>query len=330
MKVKISQLENLSKKALANYGYTKREAEAILEVLMYSQLRGGNQGLVKLIGKGIPKDKGAGKIKILRRTNLSALLDGNKNMGILAMKEAMEIVLNKAKKNGFGIVGTNNTYSSTGSIGYYAKEIAKKGYLGFAFSSSPPTVPPFGSYEPKYGTNPVAIGVPSEKGPVVLDMATAAIPYYGLIEAETAGRSIPNNTAYDSKGNLTTNPAKAMDGAILPFDRSYKGAGLAMMVEILAGILTGSSFAGIGEGKDWGNLIFVIDPKLLGTKQEFEKKVTQLIKGVKKSKKLPGVEEVLVPGERGDRLTKERLKKGEIEIEANLYQKLKKVANRII
>jgi LDH2 family malate/lactate/ureidoglycolate dehydrogenase len=145
-----------------------------------------------------------------------------------------------------------------------------------------------------------------------------------------AGRSIPEKTAYDSEGKLTTDPTRAMEGAILPFDRSYKGAGLAMIVEILAGVLTGSGFVGIGEEKGWGNLIFIIDPKLLGNKKEFQKKVNQLVENVKKSKKLPGIKEILVPGERGDRLSRENLKSGKIEIEDNLYQELKKVASRII
>lgn len=325
MKIKISELKNLAKNAILKYGYTQEETKTILEILMYAQLRDNNHGVVKLINKDFAKDKRAGKIKILKETKTSVLLDGNYNNGMVVMKKAMEIALKKVKVSDFAIVGTNNTYFSTGAIGYYVKEIARKGYIGFAFSSSPPTVCHYGSYEPKYGTNPLAIGIPTKTEPLVLDMATAVIPYYGLIEAKAAGRKIPKNLAYDRRGNLTTDPAKAMFGAILPFDRSYKGAGLAMMIEILAGALTGASFVGIGKG-DWGNLIIAINPGLLYDIKEFKKRVEELIKNVKNSKKLPGVKEILVPGEKGNRLTQERLKTGEIEIEENLYRELKKLA----
>ncbi len=83
-----------------------------------------------------------------------------------------------------------------------------------------------GSYEPLFGTNPLAIGIPSPDEPVVLDMATSAMAYFGLVQAKTAGVKIPRDEAYGASEKLITDPAKALDGAILPFDRNYKGAGL--------------------------------------------------------------------------------------------------------
>ncbi len=328
MKAKISQLSALARKALTKYGYNKIEQLIILDVLMYAQLRGNNQGLVKLIGKGIPKNPNAGNIRIPKETKLSALLDGNKNMGMVVMKKAVELALSKAKKHGFGIVGTNNTNTSTGAIGYWAREIAQHDFIGFVYAGSPETVTSHGSYEPLFGTNPLAIGVPAEKEPLVLDMATAAMAYYGLIEAKTAGRKIPGDIAYDSKGDLTTDPAKAMDGALRPFDKSYKGAGLSLMVEVLTGPLVGASFVGIGDtATNWGNLVVAIDPELLVNKKTFIKNVSLLMKKVKSAKKLPGVKEIMLPSERGNRLTKQRVSSGIIEIEDNLFEELKKVAS---
>lgn len=326
MKVKISDLKKLARKAILNYGYNPQEAKVILEILFYAQLRGNNQNVVKLIGKGIPKDKRAGKIKTVKKTKLSALLDGNYNTGMIVMRKALTLALQKAKKYGFGVVGTQNTYSSTGAIGYYAREIAKAGYLGFAFSGSPPTVCHHGSNQALYGTNPMAIGFPTEKEPVVLDMATAAMAWYGLVQAKTAGQKIPNDVAYDAKGRTTTDPVKAMEGAIRPFDRSYKGANLAMMVEVFTGPLVGASFVGLGRKGDWGNLIWVIDPKLLGTRAQFKKQMSQLVQKVKKAKKLPGVKKIYLPGERGNKLTQKYRQSGYIDIEKNLYRELQKVA----
>lgn len=329
MKVKISALKQVASRALNYYGYNKKEASIILEILMHAQLRGNNQGLVKLIGKGLPKNSQAKPIKIVKKTKLSALLNGNQMPGMVVMTKAMDLALEKAKKHGFGIVGTYNTKSSTGAIGYYATSIAKKGFIGFVFAGSPPTVCTFGSYEPIFGTNPLAIGIPTKNEPLVLDMATASMAFYGLIEAKTAGRPIPPNVAYDSAGKITTDPAKAMDGAILPFDHNYKGAGLAMIVEILTGPLVRASFADINDSdNNWGNLIFVIDPQLLVDIKTFKKWVSQLITRVKQAKKLPGVKEILIPGERGNKLTQQRVRSGEMEIEDNLYNQLKQVAEK--
>ena len=326
MKIKLSELDVLAVKALQKYGYDVQEIAVIKEILMYAQLRGNNQGLVKLIGRGIPKSPDAKPIEIVRDTKLSALLKVNNNMGMIVFKKAMEMAVAKAKKHGFGMVGTNNTSSSTGAIGYYAHGIAKQGYISFVFAGSPETVNTYGSYEPIFGTNPLAIGVPTTKDPIVLDMATASMAYYGLIEAKTAGKKIPHDIAYDSEGNLTDDPAKAMDGALRPFDKNYKSAGLSFMVEVLTGPLVGASFTGIGDtAKNWGNLIVALDPELLTDKEQFKKNVSVMAQKVKATKKLLGVKEIFVPGERGDRLTKERMASGTIDIEDNLYHELQKV-----
>lgn len=327
MKVKIAELEKLGTKALKKQGYNSKEIPVVLGMLMYAQLRGNNQGLVKLIGKGIPKNPAAGAITVEKETKLSACLSGNHNPGAIVMKKAMDMAIAKAKKHGIGIVGTNNTNSSTGALGYWAGKIAREGLIGLIFAGSPETVSYHGSFEPIFGTNPLAIGMPAGSEPVVLDMATAAMAYYGLIEAKTADRKIPPDIAYDSEGNLTDDPGKAMDGALRPFDKSYKSAGLALMVEILTGPLVGASFTGIGDTTtNWGNLVLVIDPEILTDRKEFAKNVSALAARVKATKKLPGVKDILLPGERGDRLTKKRVNEGTIDIEDNLYHTLQQAA----
>jgi len=280
MKVSIDRLKALGRMALGRSGYSGPESETILGVLLYAQLRGNNQGLVKLIGPGIPKSPDARPIEIVRDTKLSAVIDGRQQMGILVMIRATELAIAKAADHGFGIVGTRNTSTSTGAIGYYADAIAQKGFLGFVFAGSPETVNAHGSYEPIFGTNPLAIGVPSGGERIVLDMAT---------EAKTAGRRIPEGIAYDRDGQLTTDPVAAMDGAIRPFDRGHKGAGLALMVEVLTGPLVGGAFVGIGDStRNWGNLVFAIDPDVLTDRKVFAENVARMAAKVKATKRLPG------------------------------------------
>ncbi|MEN6616711.1 MAG: Ldh family oxidoreductase, partial [Syntrophorhabdus sp.] len=199
MKIPLQELEALIKKAVKKYGYNDQETELISDVLIYAQLRENNQGVVKLIDKGIPKDPGAGDIIIERETPISARINGNRNHAMLVVRKAVEVVKQKAKKNGFAIAGTFNTNTSSGAIGYYASCFAAEGLIGFAFSRSPQRVAAYGSYEPVFGTDPLAVAIPSLDDPIVLDMSTAATSYFGLVEAQTAGRSIPADFAYDNE-----------------------------------------------------------------------------------------------------------------------------------
>ena len=327
MKIAIRELEELTAKALKNYGYNEKEARIISDALLYAQLRGNNQGVVKLIGAGMPKNPEAGEIKIVKETPISARIDGNQNQAMIVMGKAVTVVLEKAKKTGFAIVGTFNTSTSSGAAGHYATQIAKEGFIGFVFGRSTERVAMYGSYEPVFGTNPMAIAVPAEPAPVVLDMSTAAISYFGLVEAKTAGQKISDDVAYDAEGNPTTDPAAAIQGAIRSFDRSYKGSGLGMMAEILAGPLVGAAFAGIGNSKkNWGHLVFAIDPELLMDRNEFIENVGQMVRKIKSTKKLPGVTEIFAPGEIEAQLLSRYTASGEIEIEDNLLEGLRMAA----
>jgi LDH2 family malate/lactate/ureidoglycolate dehydrogenase len=301
-----------------------------MDVLLYAQMRDNNQGVVKLIDKGIPKDPQAGEIVIEKETPISARINGSNNHAMIVVSKAVEVVQEKARARGFAIAGTFNTNTSSGAIGYYASRLAKQGLIGFAFGRSTQRVAVYGSYEPVFGTNPLAVAIPTESDPVVLDMSTAATTYFGLVEAVTAGKEIPADFAYDAEGKPTTDPQKAIAGAIRSFDRSYKGSGLAMICEILAGPLVCAAFCGLGDSKgNWGHLIFAIDPELLTDRQQLIKNVSAMINKVKSTKKMPGVEEIFVPGEKENRLAKERQETGIIDVEDNLLTALRKVAGSI-
>ncbi len=337
MKVALDELKHFTLTVLEKSGYPPDEAAVILDILMYAQLRGNNQGIVKLIGAGMPRHPEARPIQIVKETKLSALLDGGRNSGMVVMMQAMDIALEKAREHGVGIVGTRNTRSPSGAIGYYPNRIAQQGFIGLTFSGSAEYVAMHGSYEPFFGTNPLAIGVPvsrqspegselgtrnSELSTIVLDMATSAIAWFGLVQAKTAGQAIPGDMAYDAQGEPTTDPAAALSGAIRAFG-GYKGAGLAFMVETFTHALVGTTPAADGKKGDWGNLIIVIDPELLGDRETFAQRVAELAEKVKATKRLPGVEEILIPGERGNRILEVALREGAIEIEDKLWQALK-------
>lgn len=326
MKVKLPELETLVHSALMKYGYSKSEARIIQDILLYAQLRGNNQGIVKLIGKGIPRRSEGQEPIIEKETPVSALVNGNATHAMVVMDKLVDLAIEKATKSGVGIAGNYNTDESTGALGYYVNRIAEKGLIGIAFASAPfQTTAPFGSTEAKFCTNPMAYGIPTEKDPIILDMSTSAMAYYGLIEAKTAGKQVPEGIGYDAEGAETTDPASIMAGALKAFG-GHKGSGLALIVQILAGaFVKADSFD--NDSSNAGNLVIAIDPNIFLDPADFKKRVTEIVTKVKGAKKLDDVSEIMVPGERGNKVYAEVLKTGEIEVEENLYQELKKVAS---
>jgi L-2-hydroxycarboxylate dehydrogenase (NAD+) len=324
MKIKLSELNELVLRALKKYGYKDEESDILRNVLMYAQMRGNNQGIVKLIGKGIPRNMEGKPYQIVKETPVSALVNGNFTHAMVVMDAITDISIKKAKETGIAVAGNYNTAESTGALGYYVSKIAKAGLIGFAFSSSPfKTTAPYGSNEAMYCTNPLAYGIPSKDDEIVFDMTTSAVAYYGLIEAKTAEKQLSESYGYDSEGKETTDPASIMGGAIKTM-AGHKGSGLAMLVQVLAGALV-SADSFNSDSDNAGNFVMAIDPNLLREESDFKSEVSSIVYKVKKARRIDEVEEIFLPGERGSKLTRTVLKTGEIEVEDHLLEALKKV-----
>jgi len=326
MRVSLPELRQTTFRALARQGYPPAEAEIILDVLLYAQLRGNNQGIVKLIGAGMPHSADAGPITIVRETPVSALLDGAQNAGMVVLRAALDLALEKAEAHGFGLVGTHHTNTSTGAIGYYASIGAKAGCITFVFAGSGEYVAMHGSYQPMLGTNPLAVGIPSAGEPVVFDMATSAIARFGIVEAQAAGRPIPPDVALGPDGQPTTDAATALKGAIRTFG-GYKGAALALIVELLTGPLVETTRTPDGRKTDWGNLVLAFHPSLLTDAGDFAARVGTITANVKGARRLPDVDEILIPGERGNRLMARALADDALEIDDALWSALQRAAD---
>ena len=325
--VSVRELMETCRAAIKTYGYDDAETQVLLDVMMYAQLRGNNQGIIKVTTKGIARDPACVPVTTEHETMLSANLNGGKNAGMVVLHRAMQIAAEKAEAHGFGICGTNNTSTSTGALGYYAEHLAKRGLIALVFAVSPEFVAPNGAIEPIFGTNPIGVGIPTADGPVVLDMATSAYSFFGLLEARTAGKKIPHGVAIDGKGSITEDPNAAIDGgAIKTFDGGYKSSNLALIVELLAGPLVGAAVQDKMSEKNWGNLVLAIDPKLLG-QGEFERRAAIVTARVKGAKKAPGVNEILLPGERGDAFAARVAADGVIDVEPNLWRGLQELAS---
>ncbi len=323
MKISLQELTDLSKRALSKYGYPEEEATIILEMLMYAQTRGNDQGIVKLIGAGIPRHAKAQPPTIEKETAATAIINANLSMEAVAMEQAVAMVIDKAKEMGIAIVGVHNGDGSSGAMGYWSRKIADAGLVGITMSSYPfGLVPPHGSYEPLFCTNPIAWAIPTESEPILLDMSSSGISYFGLLQAKTQGVQVAEGLGYDKDGNATTDPGQIMEGSIRPFDKGVKGAGLALMVQIIGGALVGGDF--LNKSDNDGNVAIAIDPEAMIGRQRFVEETTKMTAAIKRAKKLEGVEEVLVPGERGDKIRSRILEAGEIEVEDNLLSSLKR------
>lgn len=332
MKAKIADIEKLMTSTIASTYYSPRQVKLIADVLLYAELTGKNtQGILKLLGtEPIQSIKPHYAPKKIKENKLSALIDGGGNPGALVSQEAIELAIQKCQKHGIGLVGTKNTYSSTGAIGYYAYKAAMKNLIGFVMAGSPATVAPYGGLDPIFGTNPMAFGFPTMNDPIIFDMATAAITWYGLVRAKTLGEKIPAGVAIDKDGNITTDPSEAMKGAILPFDKSYKGSGLGMVVQLLTGPLTGALFFDIAKKDgDWGNVFIAIDPDMLVGKEQFKKNSTRLVSLMKRSRANKNITPtVRIPGETALGNLRKVQSSGSIDLEEKIFYELKKKAGK--
>lgn len=317
-------VDELRKKIVAtlSQGMAQPDAESVADYFMWAEMSGNKtQGILKMTGtEPIQSIRPEHEVRVERDTKLSQLINAGANPAPLVSLLATDAAIAKAKEHGFGLVGVHNYFSSNGAQAYYAEKIAKADLIGVVLCSQPASVAPFDSIDPLFGTNPIGFSFPTQTDPIVFDYATSAMTWYGLVLAKTKGEQIPENMAIDKAGKPTTDPAEAMSGALLPFDRSYKGAGMGMVAEIMAGPLVKAAYCELkGE---WGALFMAIDPELLVGIEEFKAGCTDLVRKIKSSRKKPGIEEIRMPGERALEARKEAEQSGYVDVDEKVLIEL--------
>lgn len=328
MKVRVDALRGKVEAGVKKLGYQNDDAKVISEVLLYAQLRGNNQGITKIATGGVPKASDVEEFKVVKENKCGVLLSGGHAM--VASVKATEKAIELAKEHGMGVVASNHTHTSSGTIGYYARMVAKAGYIGFVCVGNGDwaAVAPAGSAEPKLGTNPLAYAFPYEGGEVVFDTATAAAAYYGVMEAFLKGEPLPEGVGLNSKGEPTTNAAEvlgkgdgeAVGGAITTF-AGHKGFGLSLLVQLLGSAFSVAGFPGGHGGDGAGTFVLAIDPGLLAGTEEYMKRSRELVESIKSAKPIAG-QKVILPGERGDEIAKRAEETGEIEIADAIWNEL--------
>jgi len=297
------------------------------DAMMWAQLRNNNQGIIKLTSGGLAKSSD-GEPTIEFNSAVGARVNGNQAMSMVVLERGVRLAIEKAQASNIGIVGTYNTSQSCGALGFYTEKIASQGLIGIIMATSPEFVAPFGAKQPILGTNPIACGVPTDEGLMLMDQATAAFPWFGLLEAKTAGIEIPEGVAFDADGHPTRDPSAALKGALRTFDRGYKSSNLALMVELLAGPLVGAAHMNKLAAKNWGNIVIALNPAMLGDPKTFYKSAGEVLKRVQNAEKLPGVKEIIIPGSKESVLAEGRLQAGAMPLEKNMLGELRVMADK--
>jgi L-2-hydroxycarboxylate dehydrogenase (NAD+) len=321
MNIAISELrEKLL--TLLSKNFNTEQAAKVTDYILWAEMSGNKtQGIVKLTGteplQGVVPQH---EITVERDTKLSQLINGGANPAPLVTQVATDVVIQKAKEHGFAIVGIHNIHTSNGAQAYYAEQIARNDLIGIVTTRSSAAVSVFGGIDPLFGTNPFGFSFPTNADPIVFDLATSAMTWYGLVVAKARGESIPENRAIDSVGNPTTDPVEAMNGSLLPFDGTHKGAGFGMVSELLAGPLVGAAYGQV-EG-EWGSLLIAIDPGLLVDVAKFKNGSSDLIKKIKASRKSNQSQDIRIPGELSTKKRIQAQQVGYVDIDEVIYAQL--------
>lgn len=317
MKIEIKKLRSKILKTLLP-AFPPKDAKIITDYLMRAEMSGfKTQGVVKLAwSEPLQNIKPIWPYTKEKDTKISLRINANKQPAPLIAQIATQHAIKKAKKLGVGIVGVHNTFSSNGTQAFYVEKMAKEWLIWIVCSRSPAATTWFGSIDPLFGTNPIWFGFPTLGDPLVFDMATSAITWYGLVVAKARWEKIPADVAIDALGNPTTDPQKAMEWALLSFDRGYKWAGLSMMIELLAGPFVWASYIDNKTfAEERGSLFIAIDPNILTDRETFKTNCSDLIQKVKMSRTSAAVSEIRLPGERSLQAYHEAVASGSVEVE---------------
>ena len=329
------KLKKIVKDIFLKHGLNDAHSEISSNYIIQAELVGApSHGLARLkmycnrIKKKLINSKP--KIKIKKISQSISHLDADDAIGFVAADIGIKKAIINAKKTGFALVGIKNS-GHYGLSSFYAEQAVKKNLMVWCFTNAPPAIAPYGSKKPLFGTNPICFGAPTgNKIPFILDTSASMINRGKIRRAEKLGKNIPQGVALDKKGNPTTNAKLALEGVQLPI-AGFKGSGLAWMVDIVSGVLTGANHGGkvkdpfddLSGPQNVGHLFIVVKPNIFVGKSYLSriKKNLKTVKGLPKTNK---IKEILYPGENKYANYKKNLKKG-IVIPKNILKEINKL-----
>ncbi|MDH7483355.1 MAG: Ldh family oxidoreductase [Spirochaetales bacterium] len=294
---------------LRHIGESEENASIAARALVRADMRGVSTHGVNLL-RMIYKRAEAGmlaiptRVSIVAARNGTAVLDGNNGLGQVAGYYALDLSIQKAKACGIAMVELRNT-NNIGALGCLTELAASRDkVISICMTNGNPSVAPFGAGEPFFGTNPLSIAVPvADRAPIVLDMSSSVVARGKIRLASLKGEPIPLGWALNAAGEPTTDPKEALKGCLVPLG-GPKGSGLAMMVDILAGVLAGAaysrrlkSFHELEGPTGVGASFIAIDIGHFTDPEAFCHTLKDYVQEMKSLRRQPGIEEILAPGE---------------------------------
>ena len=300
--------QGLCEAVFQRLGLSERETTDCTRAIMFATLRGlDSHGFISILpGIALSVQRGqtqpSAEVITLAESPVTACYKGNRAAGPVIASHAMRAALSRAREHGVGVV-TAVHCAHFGAASAYAAMALPESMFGLVMCNAGPHVAPFGGAGRLHGTNPIAYAAPGSEMPIVLDVATSMVAAGQLAKAARRDQTIPLGWAVDENGKGTTDPAAGLKGALLPFG-GHKGYGIAVLVDLLTGALSGSTLGlTVQQGNpdpDVGGQAFfflAIDPGFFGGREVFAERVDQLIRDAKSVKPAEGFSEVLLPGE---------------------------------
>jgi LDH2 family malate/lactate/ureidoglycolate dehydrogenase len=311
---RVGEAKNLAASIARAAGVSAEDAAILADSLVEADVHGtATHGLsrlniyIKRIKLGLIDP--AAELRVVSQRDATIAVDACNGLGQVQAVKTLERLFPMAAKRGVAAATIRNS-QHFGALSYYCNRAAERAMILIAMTNSEPAMAPTGGFRPFFGTNPIAISLPTGKGfAVKIDMASSIVARGNIIAAQKAGKSIPREWALDAAGNATTDPAKALLGSVLTM-AGHKGYALAFMVEVLSGVLSGSAVGdGIGSMyKDQdrtqrvGHFFCLLDIAAFMDPAEFRSRMDAMIDTLKGGPRQPGVDEILVPGEKSHRL----------------------------
>lgn len=273
------------------------------------------------------------KVRPVRENAVTARVDGDNGMGHVVVTYATELAIQKAAETGLAWVGTFNGNHAGAAAAYTTMALAHDMICMYMTVANGNHMPPWGGVEPILGTNPISVAIPAgEEPPIVLDMATTVTSHGKVKLAAQKGESIPVGWMVDRKGQPLTDPKRAAEGFLLPIG-TYKGYGLNVVIGMLAGVLNGAAFGRnvVDFNKDFvtrnnsGHMILAMAVDNFQTADTFKKEMDFVIRELRESERMEGVDRIWLPGEIEYYRTRERLEKG-IPLAPAVLDELRKLA----
>ncbi len=335
------QLDSLSRQLLEAAGVPADEAAIVAAELRDANLVGhDSHGIMRMVQYVQMIDEGfvipGGKFEVVKDKPAFALIDGNFNLGQVIATKGLEIACDKARTTGTATVMIKNC-CHVGRLGAYTDRAASRGFVAMMAVNAPGPggVAPFGGIERKLGTTPISIAAPAPEGNLVLDMTTSATAEGKLRVAHQKGESIPEGMIIDGYGRPSTNPADYYNkpyGAILPLGGpllGHKGYGLSVMLDVVCGMLSGSGVCrdDLPRGAN-GVWIYLLDIEQFLPRPEFDALMRTYREHLKSCRTMPGVDEILLPGELERRRLAQRTSEG-ITIPDETWRQISDLAERL-